>query len=145
MSSELFYTIEVLDETISRSCQISFTQNSYGTARKFHLRSNQQITVNPYHTATTNGRYYLIGSDDTHDGLKNHSVDRITGSHLLDTKGKLVRQVAVIENRLYLAQYMAGHLYMFTDESVVVPFRIKIYPKRHHQLVWRRHCLLRRN
>lgn len=106
-NKELFYTIEVLDEAIARGCQVSFTQNNYGTDKKLHPRSNQPITVHPYHMAAANGRYYLIGSDDDHDGLVNYRLDRITGIRLLDAKAKPVRQVAGVENGLYLPQYMA--------------------------------------
>lgn len=39
-SQQLFYTIEVVDEAISKGRQISFTYNSYGTDKKLHPRKD---------------------------------------------------------------------------------------------------------
>ena len=64
-SQQLFYTIEVLDEAISKGRQVSFTYNSYGTDKKLHPRRDEagnirEYIVNPYQIAAANGRYYLI-------------------------------------------------------------------------------------
>ena len=64
-SQQLFYTIEVLDEAISKGRQVSFTYNSYGTDKKLHPRRDsagniREYIVNPYQIAAANGRYYLI-------------------------------------------------------------------------------------
>lgn len=40
-NSELFRTIEVLDEAIAKERQVAFTYNSYDTDKKLHPRRNE--------------------------------------------------------------------------------------------------------
>ena len=55
-STELFYTIDILDEAIAEGKQVAFTYNSYGTDRKLHPRRDREYIVNPYQMAAVNGR-----------------------------------------------------------------------------------------
>lgn len=131
-NKQLFYTIEVLDEAISRSKQVSFTYNDFGVDKKFHprLSSNgtaREYTVNPYQIAATNGRYYLICNYDKYDDVGNYRLDRITDIKLLDTPAKPMRKVKGLENGLDLPRHMAEHVYMFSGESGTVTFRLKKY------------------
>jgi len=124
-NSELFFTIEVLDEAIANGKQVSFTYNEYGTDKKLHPRREREYIVNPYQMAATNGRYYLIGNYDKYNNLANYRMDRITNIRLLDTPVKPVREVEGMKNGLYLPKHMAEHLYMFSGESIPVTFRMK--------------------
>ena len=71
-NTQLFYTIEVLDEAITKGRQVSFYYNEYGTDKKMHPRIKEdglvrEYVVNPYQMVATNGRYYLICNyDETH-------------------------------------------------------------------------------
>ena len=126
---ELFWTIEVLDEAIAKQRQVAFTYNSYGTDKKLHPRRNgdgtvREYIVNPYQMATTNGRYYLIGNYDKYDDLANYRLDRITNIRVLDTPRKQKEKVPEMKGWA-LPKHMAEHLYMFSDESVPVTFRMK--------------------
>jgi len=123
-NTELFYTIDVLDEAIADNKQVAFTYNKYGTDKKLHPRRKQEYIVNPYQMAATNGRYYLIGNYDKYNNLANYRMDRITNIRLLDTPVKPVREVEGMKNGLYLPKHMAEHLYMFSGESVPVTFRM---------------------
>ena len=125
---ELFWTIEVLDEAISKERQVAFTYNSYGTDKKLHPRRNgdgtvKEYIVNPYQMAATNGRYYLIGNYDKYDDLANYRLDRITNIRVLDTSRKPKEKVPEMKGWT-LPKHMAEHLYMFSDESVPVTFRM---------------------
>ena len=76
-SQQLFYTIEVLDEAISKGRQVSFTYNSYGTDKKLHPRRDsagnvREYIVNPYQIAAANGRYYLICNYDRYDNVAHY-------------------------------------------------------------------------
>lgn len=131
-SQQLFYTIEVLDEAISRKRQVAFTYNSYGTDKKLHPRLDEggkvrEYVVNPYQMAALHGRYYLICNYDKYDNLANYRLDRITDIKLLSTPIKPLSQVQGTGNGLDLPQHMAEHVYMFTGESDMVTFRAKKY------------------
>ncbi len=126
-NKQLFYTIDVLDEAISKKRQVMFEYCSYDTDKKLHPRKREDGTVreylvNPYQLAAANGRYYLICNYDKYDGLSNYRVDRITNIKLLDTPVRPVEKVTGTEKRLNLAEHMAEHIYMFSGESIRVKF-----------------------
>ena len=129
---QLLFTVEILDEAISLSQQVSFTYNEYGTDKKLHPRLNhdgkpRNYVVNPYQMATANGRYYLIGNLDKYDDLINFRLDRITNIRPLDTPCKPIQKVKGLKNGFNLSKHMAEHIYMFSGESVPVSFRMKKY------------------
>lgn len=131
-SNQLFYTIDVLDEAISKGKKVSFTYNEYGTDKKLHPRKTEDgalrdYIVNPYQIAAINGRYYLICNYDKYDNVANYRLDRISNIKLLDAPAKPIRRVKGLENGFDLPKHMAEHLYMFAGESGVVIFRVKKY------------------
>jgi len=131
-NKQIFYTIEVIGEAISRSKQVSFAYNSYGTDKKLHPRrcgdgSIREYIVNPYQIAAANGRYYLICNYDKYDDVANYRLDRITNIKMLETPAKSARQVCGLDNGIDLPQHMAEHIYMFSGESETVTFRLKKY------------------
>jgi len=124
-NSQLFYTIEIVDEAIAAGKQVAFTYNEYGTDKKLHPKREREYIVNPYQMAATNGRYYLVCNYDGKPNLANCRLERITNIRLLDTPAKPVREVEGMKNGLYLPKHMAEHLYMFSGESIPVTFRMK--------------------
>ena len=131
-SQQLFYTIEVVDEAISKGRQVSFTYNSYGTDKKLHPRRDsagniRKYIVNPYQIAAANGRYYLVCNYDKYDNVANYRMDRITNIKLLQTPAKPMEQVKGLEHGFDLPKHMAEHVYMFAGESGMVTFRAKKY------------------
>ena len=131
-SQQLFYTIEVLDEAISKGRQVSFTYNSYGTDKKLHPRRDsagnvREYIVNPYQIAAANGRYYLICNYDKYDNVAHYRLDRITNIKLLPIPAKPMEQVKGLEHGFDLPRHMAEHVYLFPGESGVVTFRAKKY------------------
>ena len=124
-NTELFYTIDVLDEAIAENKQVAFTYNKYGTDKKLHPRREQEYIVNPYQMAATNGRYYLICNYDNHPEVAHCRLDRITNIRLLDAPRKPEDEVIGLKDWT-LPKHMAEHLYMFGGESVRVSFRMKM-------------------
>lgn len=131
-NKQLFYTIDILDEAISKERQVKFHYAEYGTDKKLHNRKNREgvtreYIINPYQIVVTNGRYYLICNYDKYDDLSNYRVDRITDIELLNTPAKPKRKVKGAENGFDLSKHMAEHIYMFSDESDTVTFHVKKY------------------
>lgn len=131
-NKQLFYTIEVLDEAISKGRKVSFRYTSFGLDKQRHPRTDgdgkpKEYTVSPYQMAAANGRYYLICCTDPHDNVSHYRLDRITDIHLLDTPAKPAREVKGLENGIDLPRHMAEHLYLFAGESAPVTFRAKKY------------------
>lgn len=129
---QLFYTIDVLDEAISRGRQVSFCYNRYGTDKKLHAEKDangkvREYIINPYQIAATNGRYYLIANYDKYDNVSHYRLDRITDIKILQSEVKPIKQVKGLENGFSLPKHMAEHVYMFSGESIPVVFKAKKY------------------
>lgn len=131
-NKQLFYTIDVLDEAISKEKQIKFHYAAYQTDKKLHNRkasdgNDREYIINPYQIVATNGRYYLICNYDKYDDLSNYRVDRITDIELLDTPAKPKRNVKGAENGFDLSRHMSEHIYMFAGKSIRTQFIAKKY------------------
>ena len=131
-NKQLFYTIEVLDEAITRKKRVAFHLLSYGTDKKQHKRMNRdgsvkEYVVSPYQIAAANGRYYLISNTVPHDEVSHYRLDRITDIQLLNSAARPAKTVHGLEHGLNLPKHMAEHLYMFSGESKLVRFRMKKY------------------
>ncbi len=131
-NKQLFYTIEVIDNAITKGKQVVFHYNEYGTDKKLHPRKNgegeeREYIMNPYQMAAVNGRYYLICNYDKYDNVSNYRLDRITDIKISNTPVKPMSRVKGLEKGLNIPKHMAEHVYMFAGESVPVTFRAKKY------------------
>lgn len=131
-NKQLFYTIDVLDEAISKKKKVAFEYCSYDVDKKLRPRKRQDGTtreyiVSPYQLAATNGRYYLICNYDKYDDLSNYRVDRIHNIRITDEAIKPVQNLKGLEDGLKLANHIAEHIYMFTGNSIRVKFRANRY------------------
>ena len=124
-NSEAFYTLEILDEAISKNKKVSFTYNEYHTDKKIHPRKKEAYIINPNQMVAVNNSYNLICKVDKYDNLSNFRLDRITNIKMLDEKVKSKKKVKGLENGLNLLKHMAEHIYMFYGESIRVTFTIK--------------------
>jgi len=127
---QLFYIIEILDESISAGKQVAFRYNAFGADKKLHPRRNddgevRRYVINPYQMVAANGRYYLICNYDKYSHVSNYRLDLISDIELLDTPAKPMKKVEGLENGLDLPKHMAESIYMFTGKSVTAKFRAK--------------------
>lgn len=121
-NTELFYTIEILDEAIERGRQVQFRYGDYGTDKHLHLRTDSEgrirdYLVNPYQMVATNGKYYLIGNYDKYDNISYYRIDHIRDIQLVDHPAKSQKKVKGMERGLNLPRHMAEHIYMFSGDS----------------------------
>lgn len=129
-NKELFYTIEVLDEAITRGKQVALTYGYYGRDLELHPVLNPDGTekrqvLNPYQMVASEGRYYLICNHDHYDNVANYRIDRIMNIELLDSSIKPMSRVTDLENGLNLQEYMYQNLNMFTSPPVDAEFLIR--------------------
>ena len=116
-NTELFLTIELLDDAIENGKQISFTYNNYGTDMKLHPRREKKYVVSPYRMVTANGRYYLICRHDKYEDISYYRVDKITGVEPLEIPAKH------LNDKIDIPRHLAEHIYMFPGRSIDVKFR----------------------
>ena len=131
-NNQIFYTLEVLDEAISKKRKVTFKYNEYGTDKKLHPRKNSEgvertYIINPYQIVAVNDKYYLICNVDKYDDLANYRIDRITDIEMMDEKVKPKEKVKGMEHGLDLQKHVTEHIYMFSGQSVRVTFRTKKY------------------
>jgi len=131
-NNDLFYNIEILDEAISQSKQVSFNYNKYSVDKKSNLVLESQTNrdgiereyiINPYQIVATNGRYYLICNNDHYDNVSHYRLDRITNVKKLNKKRKPIKEVKGLEHGLNLPKHMTEHIYMFTGGATSVSLR----------------------
>lgn len=126
-NNQVFFTLEMLDEAISKGRKVEFTYNEYGTDKKLHPRKSEPYVINPYQMVAVNDKYYLICNVDKYDNVANFRVDRITDIKISKDKVKSKKLVKGLENGLNLPKHMAEHIYMFGGDSIRVMFRTKKY------------------
>ncbi|MBR2743319.1 MAG: WYL domain-containing protein [Clostridia bacterium] len=128
---ELFFTIQTLDEAISKGRKVSFSYLEYGADKKRHKRiredgSVREYIVSPYQMAAKEGKYYLICNYDKYNDISNYRIDRIADVKILEESP--VKPFDTLEGaqgrRFDLAKYMAEHVYMYSSDNARVTFRI---------------------
>jgi len=130
-NKQIFLTIEILDEAISKNRQVSFKYNKYDIDKKMRVKTDKGedriYIVNPYQMAATNGRYYLICNLDGKENVSNYRLDRISDIEMLETKAADWKKIKGMERDFDLPRHMAENIYMFGSESARVRFRAKRY------------------
>ncbi|MBR0414636.1 MAG: WYL domain-containing protein [Clostridia bacterium] len=132
-TNNIFYTLEILDEAISKGEQVVFHYDEYGTDKKLHHRKNsagepREYLINPYQIAATNGRYYLVCNYDKYDQVSNYRLDRISDIRRVEgSKAKPITSLPGMEKGLDLTKHMSEHISMFTEKPVWVKFRAQKY------------------
>lgn len=131
-NKQLFYTIGILDEAISKGKKVVFEYCSYNTNKKLYPRKREDGTVreyivSPYQLVVKNSRYYLICNYDKYDNLSNYRVDRICNIRLTDNPIKPVKKLKGYKDGFRLSEHMAEHIYMFSGNSIHVKFRANSY------------------
>ncbi|MGI6218028.1 MAG: helix-turn-helix transcriptional regulator [Coriobacteriales bacterium] len=129
-SPSLFWTIEVLDDAISRNRKVRFHYLEYGTDKKLRPKRRggapREYVVSPYQMAAKDGKYYLICNYDGYDDVSNYRVDRIADIEILTDER--ARPFSELEGsgggKLDLAQYMREHVYMYSSPNSRVTFRV---------------------
>lgn len=128
-NSDLFPSIELIGEAISRNRQITFEYWEYGTDKRLHPRRDGDGNVkvyqaSPYQMVATNGRYYLISCLSKYDSVTHFRMDRIKRVKILNNvMAKPVRTVREFRNGFSLPTHMAEHIYMFGGDNQQVVFQ----------------------
>ena len=125
-NKQIFYSIEILDEAISKGKKVEFKYNDFGTDKKLRSRQNsdgkdRKYIVNPYQMAATNGRYYLIANYDRYSNISHYRIDKISDIKILDEP---IKKQSELDERIDLPKHMAEHIYMFSGVSERVTIRI---------------------
>ena len=129
-NKQLFLTIELLDEAISRGRKVSFKYLEYSTDKCHHIKTRPDGTervyiISPYQMAAKEGKYYLICNYDKYDDISNYRLDRIAELKILDESIKPFESLTWSGGKIFdLAEYMREHIYMYSSRNAFVKFRV---------------------
>ena len=130
-SPQLFLTIELIDEAISKKRKVAFHYMAYGTDKKLHKRRRKDgaerwYQVTPYQMATKNDRYYLICNNDNYDELANYRIDRIADLEIIDEPARDFKTLKDAKGGSFdLNAYMEEHIYMYASPNASVKFKVE--------------------
>lgn len=116
-NKQLFYTIEILNEAITKKRKVEFKYNAYGLDKKLSPKEDKIYKINPYFMVNNHGKYYLVCNYDKYNDLANYKIDCITDIKILDEKAKKITELDGQEN-FSMKQYVKEHIYMTHGESV---------------------------
>lgn len=116
----LFWNIEVIDEAIERSRQITFDYNKYGADKKLHKTSSH--TASPYQLILHNQHYYIVFLSEKWQKICHFRVDKITNIEITEEPAVPLRKVKGYINGLDYRKYATSLPYMFTDETERITF-----------------------
>ena len=81
---QVFYTIEQLEDAISRRVKVKFTYLHYDIQKKLIARREKKYTVNPYGMVFTNEHYYLVCSLAYQQSISLYRIDRMKDLELTE-------------------------------------------------------------
>ena len=113
INQETFLSVEVLEEAVSRRCQVEFQYMECGMDKRLHPRRERPYRVSPYGLCFANGNYYLICRYQGAEDISHYRVDRIQSPVLLDEQ-----TVEPLPAGLDLARYVRERVYPFPGEAV---------------------------
>ena len=129
-NKQLFYTIDIIDEAISRNKKVKFKYLEYHIDLSQHPKKDadgkdREYVVSPYQMVAKEGKYYLVCNYDAYNDISNYRVDRIADIMLLDDRAKSFETLTGSDgHRLDLAKYMNEHVYMYSSDSSRAKLRI---------------------
>lgn len=111
-NKHVFWTVEVLDDAINKSCAVSFDYNEIGLDKLLHVL--ESYTVFPLQLAFSRGQYFLLAESDEECGIRSFRIDKITNAKI---KERLKRKISERPIRDIASSYVEGHPYMSFGES----------------------------
>ena len=116
----LFYNIELIDTAIEKKRRIGYDYNKFGTDKKLHKSSHQEVT--PYQMLLHNQRYYLMAYCEYWGHIVFHRLDRMTNMCLIEEKATPLSKVPGYETGLNYKKLASSMPYMYSDKQVRITF-----------------------
>ena len=121
-NTEIFLTIENINEAIVKGVQISFVKTD----------NNKRYIVSPYQLVSSSGHLYLLCNYFAHDDTITHfRIDRLKDSKVLSEPLKPLRTFEGYESGIQLCNYVKEHPNMWGGKVVHISFKCKKYLRNH--------------
>ena len=123
-NNQLFYSVDILCEAISKNKQVEFFYRKYNVEKKLTATSTKKHVVNPYQLFVANGKYYLLGNVDKYDNPTHFRIDKITDIKILETRRKPVNRLPEFKGGLDLPKHLVERVYMYDGPVSLVKMKV---------------------
>lgn len=122
-NEEIYYTISLLDEAITKGVKVTFTYSRRKITEEFKTaREDKVFTVSPYALIWSDDHYYLICNNEKYDNLMQLRIDRIKKLSHTDLPARHFSEVSNYKNNFDTADYAAKLFNMYSGEQKPVEF-----------------------
>lgn len=122
-NEEIYYTISLLDEAITKGVKVTFTYTRRKITEEFKTaREDKIFTVSPYALIWSDDHYYLICNNEKYDNLMQLRIDRIKKLSHTDSPARHFSEVSGYTNYFDTADYAAKLFNMYSGEQKPVEF-----------------------
>ena len=117
-NEEIYYTISLLDEAITKGVKVTFTYTRRRITEEFKTaREDKIFTVSPYALIWSDDHYYLICNNEKYDNLMQLRIDRIKKLEHTDSPSRHFSEVSSYTNYFDTADYTAKLFNMYSGEQ----------------------------
>ena len=117
-NEEIFYTISLLDEAITKGVKVSFTYTRRKITEEFKTAKEDKLfKVSPYALIWSDDHYYVVCNNEKYDNLMHLRIDRIKKLELTDEKARHFSEVSNYTRSFDSADYASKLFNMFSGEA----------------------------
>ncbi len=117
-NEEIFYTISILDEAITKGLKVSFTYTRRKITDEFKTATeDKNFTVSPYALIWSDDHYYVVCNNEKYDNLMNLRIDRIKKLSITDQPSRHFSEVSNYKNSFDSADYASKLFNMYSGEQ----------------------------
>lgn len=119
-NERIFYSVDKIGRAIEQRLKISFVYFDYDMAhRRVYRKNRRRYVVNPLSTVFSADNYYLMSTDDKHEGIAHYRIDRMDEVEITDTP---VTDLDGVDGAA-LARHKRALFGMFNGDGTQVTFR----------------------
>ncbi len=117
-NEEIYYTISLLDEAITKGVKVKFTYTRRVITEQFKTaKEEKQFKISPYALIWSDDHYYVVGNNEKYDNLMHLRIDRIKKLELTQEKSRHFSEVSNYTRRFDSADYANKLFNMFSGEA----------------------------
>lgn len=117
-NEEIYYTISLLDEAITKGVKVTFTYTRRKITEEFKTaKEEKSFVVSPYALIWSDDHYYVVCNNEKYDNLMHLRIDRIKKLELTTEKARHFSEVSGYKRNFDSADYAAKLFNMFSGEA----------------------------
>ena len=119
---DFFKELNAIQQAIAHEKKLAFSYGKFKPTSEGFVFEGKPKTVDPYHLAFSNGRYYLIAYVEEKKEIGHFRVDKICKAKTLDLPAKPISDTSL--KGVSIGEYLLSHPYLFTGMAERVTFRV---------------------